>query len=76
MDIWPSASFKLRGHEGKYIFKKALEPYLPDDIFTVTRWGFRYRWQAGFAARCAKELNDALMGPVLADTGFFNRTVV
>ena len=33
-------SLKLRGHEGKYIFKKSLEPYLPNDILYRDKMGF------------------------------------
>src|SRR4029079_18886782 len=31
---------KLRGSEGKYIFKKAMEKYLPDDILYRKKQGF------------------------------------
>src|SRR6202162_4017154 len=31
---------KLRGREGKYLFKKALEPYLSDDILYRPKMGF------------------------------------
>ncbi|MDX9964212.1 XrtA/PEP-CTERM system amidotransferase [Desulfobacter postgatei] len=31
---------KLKGLEGKYIFKKALQPYLPDDILYRKKMGF------------------------------------
>ncbi|MDP1897057.1 MAG: asparagine synthase-related protein, partial [Sulfurimicrobium sp.] len=34
------SSYKLHGQEGKYIFKKALEPYLPDDILYRPKMGF------------------------------------
>jgi asparagine synthase (glutamine-hydrolysing) len=34
------ASFKLRGHTGKYIFKEAVRPHLPPDIITRKKMGF------------------------------------
>ncbi|HEY6572778.1 MAG TPA: XrtA/PEP-CTERM system amidotransferase, partial [Candidatus Eisenbacteria bacterium] len=33
-------SMKLRGSEGKYVFKRALEPYLPADILYRPKMGF------------------------------------
>lgn len=32
--------FKMKGTTGKYLFKKALEPYLPQDIIYRTKMGF------------------------------------
>ena len=34
------ATLKLRGGEGKYVFKKALESQLPDDILYRAKMGF------------------------------------
>jgi asparagine synthase (glutamine-hydrolysing) len=34
------SNLKLRGGHGKYIFKKALQPVLPDDILTRAKKGF------------------------------------
>ena len=44
------SSIKLRGGEGKYIFKKALEPHLPNDILYRNKMGFSMplaRWLRG-----------------------------
>ncbi|MEO5655442.1 MAG: XrtA/PEP-CTERM system amidotransferase [Nitrosospira sp.] len=67
------ASLKLRGHEGKYVFKKALEPYLSDDILYRDKMGFSVPLASWFRGPLRQRLNDALMGPTLADTGFFNK---
>jgi asparagine synthase (glutamine-hydrolysing) len=67
------ASIKLRGHQGKYVFKKALEPYLSDDILYRDKMGFSVPLASWFRGPLRQRINDALLGPVLADTGFFNR---
>lgn len=67
------ASIKLRGQEGKYVFKKALEPYLSDDILYRDKMGFSVPLASWFRGPLRQRINDALLGPVLADTGFFSR---
>ena len=67
-------SLKLRGQEGKYVFKKALEPYLSDDILYRDKMGFSVPLASWFRGPLRQRLNDALMGPILADTGFFNKS--
>ena len=67
------SSLKVRGQEGKYLLKKAMEPYLPqrdpvpaeDGILGAAR-------AAGSAVRCRQRVNDAILGPRLAATGVFN----
>lgn len=67
-------SFKLRGQEGKYLFKRALEPYLPDDILYRDKMGFSVPLASWFRGPLRQRVNDALMGPILADTGIFNKS--
>ncbi len=69
-------SLKLHGQEGKYIFKKALEPHLSDDILYRRKMGFSVPLANWFRGPLRRRLSDALLGPVLADTGFFNMTFV
>jgi len=69
-------SLKLRGHEGKFVFKKALEPYLPDDVLYRDKMGFAVPLASWFRGPLRQRLNEALMDPVLADSGFFNRNVI
>lgn len=66
------ASLKLRGHEGKYIFKKALEPYLPDDILYRAKMGFSVPLASWFRGPLRQRVREALLGPTLAETGIFN----
>jgi asparagine synthase (glutamine-hydrolysing) len=65
---------KLRNREGKYLLKKALAPYLPHEILYRPKMGFAVplaRWVRG---PLRQPLRDAVLGPVLADTGWFNAT--
>jgi asparagine synthase (glutamine-hydrolysing) len=70
------ASFKLHGHEGKYVFKKSLEPYLSNDILYRDKMGFAVPLASWFRGPLRERLNNALMGPVLSDTGLFNRPFI
>lgn len=63
---------KLRGGEGKYIFKKSLEPYLPNDILYRRKMGFSVPLAAWFRGPLRQRVTDALLGPLLADSGLFN----
>lgn len=69
-------SFKLHGQEGKYVFKKALESYLPDDVLYRQKMGFSVPLANWFRGPLRQRLEEALMGPILADTGLFNRTFI
>ena len=64
---------KLRGSEGKYIFKKSLEPYLSEDILYRKKMGFSVPLASWFRGPLKQRVRDALLGPMLAETGIFNR---
>lgn len=63
-------SLKLRGIEGKYLLKRAMEPYLPLDILCRRKQGFAKSLAAEFR-RGSGRLRDRLLGPVLLDSGLF-----
>jgi asparagine synthase (glutamine-hydrolysing) len=63
---------KLNGQEGKYVFKKSLEPYLPDDILYRKKMGFAVPLAGWFRGPLRARVREALLGPTLADTGIFN----
>jgi asparagine synthase (glutamine-hydrolysing) len=67
------ASIKLRGSEGKYIFKKSLESYLSEDILYRKKMGFAVPLAAWFRGPLKQRVRDSLLGPVLAETGIFDR---
>lgn len=63
---------KLRGREGKFLFKKALEPYLPADILYRPKMGFAVPLAGWFRGPLRQRVRDAVLGPVLLDSGYFN----
>ncbi|MBI3772198.1 MAG: amidotransferase 1, exosortase A system-associated [Gammaproteobacteria bacterium] len=65
--------YKLKGREGKYIFKKALEPHLPHDIMYRPKMGFSVPLAAWFRGPLKHQIRDAVLGSTLSDIGYFNR---
>jgi asparagine synthase (glutamine-hydrolysing) len=63
---------KLRGREGKYFFKQALEPYLPNEILYRPKMGFSVPLADWFRGPLKERVESAVLGPVLADSGYFN----
>jgi asparagine synthase (glutamine-hydrolysing) len=66
------SSVKLRGQEGKYILKKSLEPLLSDDILYRDKMGFSIPLASWLRGPLRARLREAVLGPILADTGIFN----
>ncbi|MES3020529.1 MAG: XrtA/PEP-CTERM system amidotransferase [Pseudomonadota bacterium] len=64
--------FKLRGTEGKYLFKKALETQLPRQILYRSKMGFSVPLANWFRGPLRQQLAATLLGPTLAHTGIFN----
>jgi len=64
---------KLQGREGKFIFKKALRPYVSDEILYRPKMGFAVPLASWFRGPLRDRVRDALLGPELADTGMFDR---
>jgi asparagine synthase (glutamine-hydrolysing) len=67
------SSFKVRGQEGKYLLKKAMEPLLPDEVLYRPKMGFAVPLARWFRGPLKERVRDALLGSRLADTGWFNR---
>ena len=63
---------KLCRGEGKYLLKKALEPYLPQGILYRPKMGFAVPLAKWFRGPLRQAMKAAVLGPVLADTGWFN----
>ena len=63
---------KLRGGTGKYLFKKGLEAYLPDQLLYREKMGFSVPLAAWFRGPLRQRLQRSLSSPVLADCGMFN----
>jgi len=70
------SDLKLRRGEGKYLFKKALEPYLPPAILYRPKMGFAVPLASWFRGPLRQRVRSALTGPTLAATGMFNAAVL
>jgi len=67
------SSLKIRGQEGKYLFKKSMEPHLPHDVLYRPKMGFAVPLARWFRGPLAGRVRESLLGSRLADTGWFNR---
>jgi asparagine synthase (glutamine-hydrolysing) len=67
------SSLKLKGGEGKYIFKKALEPQLSNDILYRKKMGFAIPLAQWLRGPLKEQVRKAVLNPALLDTGIFNR---
>jgi asparagine synthase (glutamine-hydrolysing) len=63
---------KIRGQEGKYIFKKSMEAFLPQDVLYRPKMGFSVPLARWFRGPLKQRLRDAVLGERLAATGWFN----
>lgn len=66
------SSLKLHGTEGKYIFKKALEPALPHDILYRKKKGFSIPLAMWFRGPLRDRVRTSLTGQHMAETGIFD----
>lgn len=64
---------KIRGQEGKYLLKKAMEPNLPNDVLYRPKMGFSVPLARWFRGPLKARVQESILGSRLADTGWFNR---
>jgi asparagine synthase (glutamine-hydrolysing) len=55
------------------LFKKALEPQLPNDVLYRPKMGFSVPLARWFRGPLKQRVRDAVLGERLAQTGWFNR---
>ena len=67
------SSHKICGQEGKYVFKKSMEPYLPQDVLYRPKMGFSVPLARWFRGPLKQRVRDAILGERLQATGWFNR---
>ena len=67
-------NLKVRGNEGKVLLKKAMEPHLSNDILYRPKMGFSVPLARWFRGPLKQRVRDAVLGPRLAETGWFNRS--
>ncbi len=65
-------SHKIQGQEGKYLFKKAMEPHLPNDVLYRPKMGFSVPLARWFRGPLRQRVQDVLQGERLRSTGWFN----
>ena len=63
---------KLRGQEGKYILKKAMEPHLPNDVLYRQKMGFGVPLGKWFRGPLKQRLRESVLEGGLAQSGMFN----
>jgi asparagine synthase (glutamine-hydrolysing) len=66
------SSFKLRGGEGKWFFKQAMESSLSDDILYRPKMGFAVPLASWFRGPLRERVRTAVLGQRLADTALFD----
>ncbi|MHB8849288.1 MAG: XrtA/PEP-CTERM system amidotransferase [Burkholderiales bacterium] len=65
--------YKLHGSEGKYIFKKSLADYLPDDILYRPKMGFAVPLANWFRGPLQERVRQSVLGARMLDSGLFNQ---
>jgi asparagine synthase (glutamine-hydrolysing) len=68
------SGLKIQGNEGKYLFKKAMEPFLPNDVLYRPKMGFAVPLERWFRGPLKQRVRDAVLGETLAATGIFERS--
>lgn len=68
-----SPDLKLRGKEGKYLFKKALQPMLPNDILYRQKMGFAVPLASWFRGPLREKVRSNLLSSEMLESGLFNR---
>ena len=66
------SNFKIQGQEGKALFKKSMEPHLPQDVLYRPKMGFSVPLARWFRGPLRQRVQDAVLGERLMATGWFN----
>ncbi|MDR3212619.1 MAG: amidotransferase 1, exosortase A system-associated [Azoarcus sp.] len=66
------SSFKQRGREGKFLFKKAMEPLLPREVLYRPKRGFTAPLARWFRGPLRERVRQSVLGDTLASTGIFD----
>jgi len=66
------SGLKVKGNEGKYLFKKAMEPLLPHEVLYRPKMGFAVPLARWFRGPLKARVREAMLGGTLAATGLFN----
>lgn len=66
------SSLKMRGQEGKWLLKKAMEPHLPRGVLYRPKMGFAVPLARWFRGPLKQRVRDVVLGDRLADMALFN----
>jgi asparagine synthase (glutamine-hydrolysing) len=66
------SGLKIRGQEGKFLFKKAMEPLLPETVLYRPKMGFSVPLARWFRGPLRERVRDAVLGETLAASAIFN----
>ncbi|MBX3636492.1 MAG: amidotransferase 1, exosortase A system-associated [Rubrivivax sp.] len=66
------SNLKIRGQEGKFLLKKAMEPALPRDILYRPKMGFSVPLARWFRGPLRQRVRESVLGDRLLSTGWFN----
>ena len=66
------SNLKVRGNEGKFLLKKAMEPALSDDILYRPKMGFAVPLSRWFRGPLKQRVRESILGERLLSTGWFN----
>ncbi len=64
--------FKLKGREGKYLLKKSLEPYLPNEVLYRPKMGFAVPLANWFRGSLKRRVRESVLSPAMIDCGYFD----
>lgn len=70
------SGLKLKGSEGKYVFKKAMEPRLPADVLYRPKMGFAVPLARWFRGPLKQRLRGSLLNSPMFDGGWIDQGVV
>jgi len=65
-------AMRVRGATGKWLMKRAMRRYLPDEILTRRKMGFVTPVSAWFRGPLAAEARHIVRGSALGETGWFD----
>jgi asparagine synthase (glutamine-hydrolysing) len=71
-----SPALKLAGQEGKHLFKRSLEPYVPRDTLYRDKMGFAVPIAGWFRGPLKTHVREALLNGRLSATGLFRSDAV
>jgi asparagine synthase (glutamine-hydrolysing) len=70
------ANLRLRGGEGKFLLKRAMRPYLPDDLLYRPKMGFSVPLARWFRGPLRDAVRREVLGEATSDAGMLDREFV